>query len=48
MGVATNCCGYDDQPMLWFCLPDYIRHLREAHPFNEVAQQEAKELEDKP
>ena len=43
--VATKVCGYDGQPMLNFCLADYVKHLHLAHPFNEHAQTEANELE---
>lgn len=32
------CCGLEDQPMLWFCRPDYVEHVLAAHPnTNEAA-----------
>ena len=43
-GRVEKTCGYDDQPMLDFCTEDYIEHLESAHPQNDAAQREAKEL----
>lgn len=46
-GKVEKTCGYDDGPMLDFCTEDYIEHLESAHPQNEAAQIEAKELREK-
>lgn len=43
-GRSEKTCGYDDQPMLNFCIEDYIDHLEAAHPTNDAAQREAKQL----
>jgi hypothetical protein len=43
-GPADKTCGYEDQPMLDFCLRHYIDHIRDAHPKSEAAQIEFQQL----
>lgn len=43
-GRAEKTCGYDGGAMLDFCTEDYIEHVKSAHPRNDAAQREAKQL----
>lgn len=41
---AEKTCGYEDQPMIDFCLKHYIDHIGSAHPKSEAAQEEFRSL----
>ncbi len=46
-GPAEKSCGYGGaEATTWldFCTEDYIDHLESAHPSDDAAQKEAKEL----